>query len=156
MKQYELICLIKSDITDEELASFGGVLGAFISEEGGSVEKTSEPIKKRLAYFIKKRKEAYLITLAFSISPEKLLPLESKIRKEGRIIRHSINAKVAKKFISDNILGNRSRSHKVHETEEKPKVESVEAEPPVTHKNVESQKVELNEIDEKIDEILKE
>lgn len=156
MKQYELICLIKSDISDEELAGFGGNLGAFIAEEGGSVEKTSEPIKKRLAYFIKKRKEAYLITLAFSINPEKLLTLESKIRKDGRIIRYSINAKIAKKLAGDNVSGGRSRSHKTHEIEEKPRVENIETEPPLVHKTTEPQKVELNEIDEKIDEILKE
>lgn len=81
---------------------------------------------------LKKRGQGFLSSIDFSINPSSLKNLEKKLRAENRIIKYIIiSQKAAKK-----------------EPEKK--------EEPIRHLNKEYKKVELKEIDKKIDEILKE
>ncbi|MDD2731992.1 MAG: 30S ribosomal protein S6 [Candidatus Pacebacteria bacterium] len=133
MKFYELSYLIPSDISLEEAKIFSQELADFISSEKGLVKKITDPIKRKLGYSLKNKNEAYLISLSFDLNPENLKELEKKLKTDLLILRYLIlNKKEQKEQV-------RKRMPLRKEGKEKP---------------VEIKKVELKEIDKKIEEIL--
>ena len=132
MKNYELTYLISTDVSAEELKNFPEKIKSFIQEEEGAIKKTTEPSKTKLGYPIKEKGQGFLTILNFSLSPEKIANLEKKLKAENQILRYMIlNKDLSKKIL-------------------RPKRTSPEP------KTKESEKVELKEIDKKIEEILKE
>ena len=120
MKRYELTYLIAPELLKEEIEELHEKIKGFITNQGGAVEETKKPIRKRLGYPVLKKKEAILINLDFSLSPDKIEEFDSNIKKEKEIIRHGVFLKKKPRF----------------------KKEFVEKKP-------------LENIDKKIDEILK-
>jgi len=98
MKFYELTYLVPADLSPEEINAFGQKLNSFIQEENGILDKTKIPLKRKLGYPIKKKKEAYLITTDFYFKPEKLRVLEKKIKSGGSILRYLILTKETPKI----------------------------------------------------------
>ena len=81
---------------------------------------------------IKRKEKGFLSSIDFSINPANLKNLEKKLKSENKIIRYIIiSQKTSKK-------------------------ESGERKKPVWHPEKRTKKVELKEIDEKIDEIINE
>lgn len=147
MKNYEITYLISPDISEEEIKKFSQKVVGFIIEEEGTVKKIIEPLRKKFGYLIKKKGNAFLITLNFQLSPGKLKNLEKKLKSETQIIRYMILTKkepgeipAPEKLIKPPTL---REKEKTQETKE-------------TAKTIKPKKVELKEIDKKIEEILKE
>ncbi len=132
MKNYELTYLISSDVSGEELKNLSEKIKSFVQEEEGAIKKTTEPSKTKLGYQIKEKGEAFSCILNFSLNPEKIADLEKKLKAENQILRYMI----LNKDLFEKILYPKRTS---------PKLETKE-----------SEKVELKEIDKKIEEILKE
>jgi small subunit ribosomal protein S6 len=128
MKKYELTCLIVPELSEEDAKDISKKISDLIVNLEGTIEKTEEIIRKRLAYIIEKRKEAFLVSTIFSFNPEKLKDLKQEIEKENNIIRHII-------------LNKKDRKEPIRERKEYVK----------TEKN----KTDLDKIDQKIEEILK-
>jgi small subunit ribosomal protein S6 len=95
-------------------------------EKEGVLDKVEEPLKRTLFYPIKKKTEAFLGAIYFYLESEMIKELEKKLRGEEKILRYLIVSEKAPKKI------------KVEKKIAKPK------------------KVELKEIEKKIEEILKE
>jgi len=93
MKTYELTYLIPPDISEGELKTLQEKINSFIQEEKGILTKMNSPIKKRLFSPIKRRSQAYITTLNFHLEPEKLTNLEKKLKSENQILRYLILAK---------------------------------------------------------------
>ena len=132
MKNYELTYLISTDASGEELKNLPEKIKSFIQKEEGAIKKTTEPSKTKLGYPIKEKGQGFLTVLNFSLNPEKIANLEKKLKAENQILRYMI----LNKDIAEKIL--------------RPKRTRPEL------KTKESEKVELKEIDKKIEEILKE
>lgn len=127
MKIYEFTYLIEPDLSKEDINSLQETIKSFIEEEEGSITKINPPLKKNLAYPIKKNKEAFLADLTFDLNPDKLDSLKKKIKSEKRIIRYLL---LKKKLLKKKL--------KVRATR-KPQPKA---------------KVELKEIEKKLEEIL--
>jgi ribosomal protein S6 len=93
-------------------------------EKEGILDKVEEPLKRTLFYPIKKKTEAFLGTVYFYLDPEKIEGLEKKLKEEEKILRYLIVSEKAPKKI------------KIEKKIKKP------------------EKVELKEIEKKIEEIL--
>ena len=140
MKKYELTYLISSDYSETDVATVIAKITNLVREKEGSVKKTSEPSKIKLAYLIEKKAEAYLISTYFSLAPEKISELETFLKEQNELLRYIIVVK-------------RERKEKTVKKRVKPQtVEPVT--PPVKEVTEEEKKVELKAIDDKIDEIL--
>ncbi|HOK00497.1 MAG TPA: 30S ribosomal protein S6 [Candidatus Pacearchaeota archaeon] len=148
---YELNFLISGDV--EDFKTVNQKIINYIAEEGGVLEQEIEPKRIKLAYPIKKKNEAYLSTLIFKLDSEKLQNLIKKTKEEKEILRHLVlKTKVSKK------------PEKIYKKEEKAQIseevkieEGKEEIKPVFHiKPKKEEKVELKEIDKKIEEILNE
>ncbi len=142
MKNYELTCLISPDLSDEELKNISVKINSFIQEEIGVLEKISEPLRKRLGYPIKGKTRAFSVSLNFSLDPEKLKNLEKKLKSENQILRYIILIKIAAK----EVLPRKKRLLKIPQKITEP------SEPAAYQPK--AGKVELKEIDKKIEEIL--
>lgn len=146
MKNYELTCLISSELKSEEAEKTAGEISDFVQKEGGIIIKPATTDYKALGYTIKKQSACFLMTLELSLEPEKINALEEKIKKDQKILRHMITIKkpLTEKYKS-------RRSDKVFSD----KKVSLEGEQKEQIKKSEK-KVELKDIDEKLEEILKE
>ena len=134
MKLYELTYLISPELPEEELKSLQERINSLIQKEKGVLSGVKIPIKKKLAYPIKKQREAFLTDLSFYLEPDKLGSLEKELKSEKKILRYLILARPKSK-----IAKVRKRPAKVI-----PKIPAKE------------KKVELKEIEKKLEEILKE
>ena len=130
MHSYELTYLISPDLSEEELKIFPEKINSFLEE--GRSEGLKLPVKRRLAYPIKKKIEAYLGVLNFYLPSEKLENFEKKLKKEPKILRYLLLKKEVPRKI------------------EMPRIRP-EAKAPKIKKE---KKVELKEIEKKLEEIL--
>lgn len=146
MRFYELTYLLSSDIQKDDLKNLSDKINSFIIQENGLIKQTTEARLQKLAYQIKKKAGAYLLSINFTLNPESLEKIEKKLKEEGQILRYIILTKDSPEKIAQ-----RSRTRfplRSRASQEKitPRVS--------TSKIGESQKIELKEIDKKIEEIL--
>jgi small subunit ribosomal protein S6 len=141
-KNYELSCLIPVETLEEETKAFSGKIESIIRQEQGEDIKAKKPSFKKLGYPIKKNKEAIFLVFEFSIENGNLLQLEKNLKLETKIIRMIIveRAKIEESPVIENLI-----------KKEEPKVEAKEE---AIHQP-KFEKVEIGEIDKKIEEMLK-
>ena len=140
MNYYELTCLISPAVSEEDRQKISGKLKEFIQKESGDLEKIALSAKKSLVYFVKKQEEAHLIVLNFYLKAEKIEELLKKLKAENQIIRYMLlNKKPVREELKKESLF-RKAPDKSGDVIRKAKKE----------------KVELKEIDKKIEEILQE
>lgn len=137
MKSYELTFLISADLAEEEAKQFQDKVTSLIQAEGGILTTRNTILRKKLAYPIKKQTQAFLAILTFQIEPIKLINLEKKLKLENQILRYLILIKPPVKEMP-------VRRKKVPEIVPKKPLPPSE------------KKVELKEIEKKLEEILKE
>lgn len=139
MKNYELTYLISPELSEEEGKQFQDKIYSFIQDEGGILGEGKLLLKRRLAYPVKKQIQAYLVSTTFQLNPEKLANLEKRLKSENQILRHIIIVK---------------RKYKLSSPRRKPIIPTEGKSPEKPRK--EEKKIELKEIEKKLDEILKE
>ena len=138
MKLYELTYLIKPEIDEKELNLLSEKIKSLIKEKEGILGKENEPIKKKLGYQIKKKSLAYIRTLEFQLEPDKLLEIKKEIESQKDILRFL--------FVVKKIERHRPLLRTIPKTITKP---------PLAEKE-EKKKVELKDIEKKLEEILDE
>lgn len=143
MKSYELAYLISSELSEEEARAFQERIISMVKDQGGTLEDVRNPLRRRLAYSIMKQTQAYLAFFVFKTSPEALADLEKKLKEEKQILRHLIVIKKPVKPIKE-------RVRKI-----KPQPEGTAAFEENKEYTEKEKKVELEEIEEKLEEILK-
>lgn len=88
MNYYELTYLASPTFTHEEVVNYHEKIKSHISKEKGVISTDQEPIKKTLAYPVKKQAQAYLASVNFEIDIENIDKLKNIIKKENSILRH--------------------------------------------------------------------
>ncbi|MCK4355193.1 30S ribosomal protein S6 [Candidatus Parcubacteria bacterium] len=132
MTNYELTYLISPETSEEQRETISQNITSFIKEQEGVLGNIQgKLIKKFLGYPIKDQNMAYVGTLYFSFLAEKVKNLEEKIKLEKQILRFMLITKPQKEK-----LNFRKRRKKFIP-------------------GIKKQKIELKEIDKKIEEILK-
>jgi len=131
MRYYELTYLISPDLTEKEAQVFSEEINSFLQEKGGILDENKKIIKKNLGYPIQKQKTAFLKTLTFYFNPVKLPDLKKKLEEEKNILRFLL----MKKKLPEKV---QKPEMKLPSLKEKPK------------------KVEIKDIEKKLEEILKE
>ena len=140
MKIYELNYLISPDFSGEEITTFQEKINNWIQEEKGILGEINKPVKKILAYPIKKMMQVYLGSINFQVNPEGLLNIEKKLKSDEKIIRYLILAKRPRKISARTL---RRTLKKIEPTLTKPEIPKKE-------------KAALETIEQKLEEILKE
>lgn len=88
MRSYELMCLIRPELTEEEIQSLSQEIQNDMQNLGGEVKNVDLWGKKILAYPIKKRKEGYYIVYNFLFPTNQLRELERRLKLREDILRY--------------------------------------------------------------------
>jgi ribosomal protein S6 len=135
LRFYELAYLVSPKLEENELENLNQEIKNFIKETEGTIEGEFPISKIKLGYPIDKEVEAYFVSFDLYYLPEKILDLKKKLESKKEILRHIIFKKLAKPTV------------KTAKLTEAPKIEKKAPKP---------KKVELKELDKKLEEILKE
>jgi ribosomal protein S6 len=140
MKYYELTYLASPELSENEAKELQQKINSSVQNKGGILDFSSEISRIGLKYPIKKNNEAYLITLVFNLKQEDVPELEKEIKSEKKIIRFILFSKI-------------KAQEPEFEIDEMPK-EKEALEPAVVKKTEKEKKVELKDIEKKLEEIL--
>ncbi len=130
MEYYELTYLALPSLKEEELEEVSKKIEELIKE--GKLEKKERAKKQKLAYQIKDESQAFLVSLYFQAEAKEIASLEKYLKEEERVLRHLI-------------IKNKPQ-----------KEEKKRSEKPSIFRSSQKPKVELSDIDKKIEEILEE
>ena len=132
MRDYELTCLISSKLSEEEAKNLSAKIESLIKDEGGFSSGLKNFIRRKLAIPIKKEGQAYLFILDFHFEPDKLEIFSKSLKNMPEILRFLIEVKKVTRIepFREKIL---------------PKIKKPVAE---------TEKVEIEEIEKKLEEIL--
>lgn len=166
MKTYELTYILSPDFSIEEAEAKAKEYEFLIQEKDGVILRSEKVTPKTLSFAIKKQGTGFYTVLEFQLLPEKLLLLTSKLQADKKVIRHMVlSYNPNKKFMKER--RERKKPLAVEEVvtvkeeiiEEPKKVKEVKEEKEVKEvkkPKKEKQKVELNDIEKQLDEILSE
>ncbi len=134
MKKYELTYLVPLELSDADLKRIQQEFESLISDNKGEILSSQiDPARRELGDEIKGTKNARMSTIIFNLNPAEILKLEKFAKEEKEILRHIL----------------------IFKPEIKPDKKRKELKPDEPEKKS-SEKVELKEIDKKIEEILNE
>jgi len=142
---YELLYIVSNKYSENELAPIIDKVRKMINDQGGNITFSEEWGKKRLAYPIKHFRYGYYILIEFDLNGEKLAKVDRILRLANEILRHQIVNKKKKTAIK--IEKEKKAAKKNVAKKEK---EFAPAEVPADK----AKKVELKDLDEKLDKIL--
>lgn len=175
MKKYELTYLIQPETSSDEISAFSTKINSFIQEQEGIIEIDSQEQTRTLGYEIKSKKNVFLKTVVFKYNPEKLSTLDKYLKEEKSILRFliikiekkkkkkkirsldKIDVLVQKQKMEENIGGKIGKIEQISVPEIKEKAK-VDEETPyfIEDTKQKEKKVELKDIDKKLEEILEE
>jgi small subunit ribosomal protein S6 len=89
-RQYELVYVLPADITDQQVAELHEQVQGVVSRLSGSIEKTENWGRKRLAYEIAHQKEGIYVLDVINGSGELMKELDRRLRVMDQVIRHMI------------------------------------------------------------------
>jgi len=159
-KQYQLTCLLSPLLEQKEIEEISQKIEKWIKEKGGSLlgERNYYTFKKNLAYPLKKYREAFYLNFGFLLAGQYINQLGQKLNLEKDILRHFVinnprpkaKPETIDKKIADKIEPLIAREVPLKDI----KAESEET----TQKRVSPnrEKVEIEKLDKKLDEILNE
>ncbi|MFH1366817.1 MAG: 30S ribosomal protein S6 [Patescibacteria group bacterium] len=148
MKHYEILYILAPDLSEEQHAKTVALAEDLIKNEGGKIAKSEILGKKKLAYAIKKATLGSYCLFEFDLEPAKLSGLEQKFRLMTEILRFLITVKDPTKERPKTV----SLKPKAVEA---PAPRIFKKEPTKEKPREKLQKVSIEELDKKLDEILK-
>ena len=95
MNKYESVIIINPDCTEEALKALESKFTGLINENG-KVESVENMGKKKLAYEIKKNKEAIYMLINFEAKPDSIQELERNYRIADDILKFIVVRKDVK------------------------------------------------------------
>ncbi len=136
MKTYQLTCLIVPETEESKLTNLVEKIKSLIQEKQGTLSRETDIVKKKLGYEIKNKSLAYFKSLEFQLSPEYLKEIEKEIKSQKDVLRFFL---ISLKPVKEKVLR-----------------KSVKPSPKLslTKPEAEKKKIELKEIEEKLEEIL--
>ncbi len=90
MRNYELLVVIQPDLEETALAEVTTKINGWVTESGGTVEKTDNWGKRRLAYQIQKQRDGVYILFLLNILPSATNELERNLRFLEPVMRHML------------------------------------------------------------------
>lgn len=154
-RRYTLHFMLKSAVGVEGAHNFSQEISKKVETLGGKIETSMCGEQTRIfAYPIKKEGQGFLCETVFLIEPEKIKDLYNDLKNEDSVLRHVIETKKpTQKSVKLRMEKERRRSIK---KEGKSLTEKDEKAEPITKQEAKKRdKISIEEIDKKLDEIIK-
>lgn len=87
-RQYELVYILPPDTTEQQVTELHEQLDAVVSKMHGTIEKTENWGRRRLAYEIAHHKEGVYVLEVINGSGELMKELDRRLRVMDQVIRH--------------------------------------------------------------------
>ena len=87
MKRYEVIAIVKSDLTEEDINALIERCQAIITDRKGVIAKVDKWGKRRLAYEINKQKDGFYYLIDFAGDGPIVAELERNFKIDDRILK---------------------------------------------------------------------
>jgi len=87
MRKYELLYIIRPSVDEEAKKALIERFNNVITENGGTVEKTTDMGKRRFAYEINKMREGYYVLLNIVAEPKAILETERLMKISDDVVR---------------------------------------------------------------------
>lgn len=87
MKRYEVIVIVKSDLTEEDITALIERCQAIITDRKGVIAKVDKWGKRRLAYEINKQKDGFYFLVDFAGDGPIVTELERNFKIDDRILK---------------------------------------------------------------------
>jgi len=142
-KKYEIAYIVSPKVPEADVVGEAGKITGFIQDANGIIGYIDEPRPRRLAYPINKFRDAYFGWTRFSTMPENLAAIEKKLKLDENIIRFLIVE--AEEVPVAEIRTPRPRPSFV------PKIRTA---PAPQAETPEKEKMDIGELDKKLEEIL--
>lgn len=93
MREYEIVYVIKPDLSDDDRATKVDRIHSLITENGGEIGKTDDWGKRVLAYEIRHNTAGYYGLVEFRLAPSAVKTVEDRLNIDEEILRHQIVAR---------------------------------------------------------------
>jgi len=90
VRDYELVMVVDPEVGDEGLPGTVERVHGFIQERGGEIKNVDQWGRRRLAYPIRRRQEAYYVITHFSLEPQAIRALEGSLDLAEDVLRHLV------------------------------------------------------------------
>ncbi len=90
MPKYELMYILSSAVSDNDVPPIATEVDKFITDQGGELLTQEMLGKKKLAYPIKKTRNGFYVLETFRLEGKHLEPLDNKLRSMNSIIRYLV------------------------------------------------------------------
>lgn len=90
MRKYELVCIIHPDLDSKAFAEVTEKISGWVTEAGGSVDKTDVWGRRRMAYTIRKHREGQYVLLHVTMAPAAVAGIEHNLRFNESVLRFMI------------------------------------------------------------------
>jgi small subunit ribosomal protein S6 len=89
-RQYELVYIVSPDTTDEQIQGLHGQVEEIVGRMGGTLDKTDNWGRRKLAYEIGPHKEGTYVLEVISGAGDLMKEIDRRLRVSDQIIRHLI------------------------------------------------------------------
>lgn len=144
---YELLYLISNKFSEDEVKPIMEKVNSLITDNQGKITKGEELGKKRLAYPIKGFRFGYYNLVEFDMPGKNLINVDRALRMTSEILRQQIVIKALRteeQIAQDKKIAEKIAARNIKE--EKAVIEKI--------KETDKDKVDLKDLDEKLDKIL--
>lgn len=87
MRKYELLYIIRPSVDEEAKKALIERFNNVITDNGGTVEKTTDMGKRRFAYEINKMREGYYVLLNITAEPKAIQETERLMKISDDVVR---------------------------------------------------------------------
>ncbi len=143
-RTYEIMYFVPITAETEEIKQIKAKVNEILSNHQATIITEEEIGKRKLAYMIKRARHGYYVLTTFNALPESISQINHQIELMPEVLRHRIVIK-PQNTQSTQVQNSQSADH----TEEKPAPAK-----PKENKITETDKVNIEELDKKIDELL--
>ena len=92
MRKYEVVCIFHPDMEEDAFTSAVDKVRGWITDSGGSIDKTDIWGRRKMAYAIRKQREGQYVLMVASMDPASIVDLDHNLRFLEPLLRHMITA----------------------------------------------------------------
>lgn len=95
-RDYEILYIVKPDLDEEAVAEATRSVEELITGFGGTVQKTDQWGRRKLAYEVQHLREGHYVLTDFQFDPERVPELEGQLRISESVFRYLVTRKPEK------------------------------------------------------------
>ncbi len=153
---YDLTFIIKPELKESEILPIIEKIKNWLKQYKGQITNKKTELNRKLAYPIKKYQTGHYVILDIEAPKEKINDLDRLLKMEENILRHLITKKSEIKEQKTTVEQKPKISKKKKKQIKKTaKVEKEKTKKEKTKKETSQEKIKLDELDKKLEEILK-